>query len=104
MTVASKIYYPPFAFPAKFAELAGLSSKEVRRLCRQKILPNERTRKGFRIDVEAGLAALRDRAATFAGHEPTAPAHQHINSNRVKSCNSNKVGFLAALESLKGAK
>ena len=94
---------PAFAFPAKFAEITGLSGKEVRRLCRQKILPNEKTRKGFRIDVEAGLTALHERAATFAGHELAGSiSHQHI--NRAKSGNGNKEGFLAALESLKGAK
>lgn len=101
--VASKINYPAFAFPAKFAALTGLSTKEVRRLCRQHVLPNERTRKGFRIDVEAGLAALHERAATFAGHELSGSiSHQHI--NRAKSGNENKDGFLAALAALKGAK
>ena len=91
-----------FAYPVRFAELTGLSATEIRRLCRQCILPNERTRKGFRIDVEAGLIALRERAATFVGHEMSRPVMSQIWIKPRQATGSGETGFLAALEALKG--
>lgn len=64
---------PAFAYPRKFAEISGLSAKEVRRLCQQQVIPNERTKGGFRIDVDGALAALRERAAAFSGHNHLTP-------------------------------
>ena len=90
-----------FAFPAQFSELSGLSAKEIRRLCRQKVLPNEKTRKGFRIDVEAALAALHERAATFEGHELSRPM-THYSVRPRRATGTTETGFLKALEALKG--
>jgi len=59
---------PVFAYPNKFSEISGLSAKEIRSLCQQQIIPNERTNRGFRIDVKGALAALQNRAAEFMGH------------------------------------
>ncbi len=95
---------PAFAFPAKFAKITGLSAKEVRRLCLQKVLPNEKTRKGFRIDVEAGLIVLHERAAGFVGHDwrynqrdiPSSPQYKKKQKTKVAD------GFITALNALKG--
>jgi len=92
---------PQFAFPARFAEISGLSAKEVRRLCQQHIIPNERTRKGFRIDVLAAIEVLHTRAADFVGHKPLQPPIITIRSSAGKK-SQNGAGFLAALDELKG--
>lgn len=92
---------PPFAFPAMFAVIAGISAKEVRRLCQQHIIPSEKTRKGFRIDVEAGLAVLRERAATFVGHPPMVYHTNLVQQPRkINACSSKD--FLSKLDALKG--
>ena len=99
--IADKKPNPPFAFPVMFAEIVGISASEVRRLCRQHIIPSEKTRKGFRIDVEAGLAVLRERAATFVGHPPLVYRTNLVQqSHKINACGSKD--FLSKLEALKG--
>ena len=104
-----KTNYPPFAWPAQFADLTGLSAKEVRKLCRQRILPCERTRKGFRIDVEAGLETLRVRAATFTGHDPIPPNYRrtdyrYVDPQQAWPTKAREGNFFAALDALKGGR
>jgi len=60
--------YPVFVYPKKFALISGLSEKEIRKLCLQQEIPNERTKRGFRIDVKGALTVLQTRAADFIGH------------------------------------
>lgn len=98
-----------FAFPSAFSSLTGLSEKEVRKLCRQRILPCERTRKGFRIDVEAGLETLRARAATFTGHDPLPQNcrrtdYRHVDPQQAWSTRAREGNFFAALDALKGGR
>ncbi|MDT8903263.1 hypothetical protein [Anaeroselena agilis] len=86
-----------FAYPAKFAVITGISQKEIRKLCRLRIIPCERTAHGFRIDVQGALAVLRCRAMEFAGHRGCTliPCQTTISKHRNKS-----KGFIEALSSL----
>ncbi len=90
--------YPAFAYPSRFAEISGLPVKEVRKLCSQQIIPNERTRRGFRIDVEAALTVLQERAATFAGHKKQ---RQPVYVQTPRKARRAQMDFLARLEALK---
>jgi hypothetical protein len=62
---------PAFAYAVKFAEISGLSVREVRTLCRQQVIPNEQTKKGFRIAVKQAMTTLENRALEFTGHAET---------------------------------
>ena len=90
---------PAFAYPHKFSEISGLTVKQVRELCAKQIIPNERTRRGFRIYVPGAMETLQSRAAAFAGHTVKVKAQTVIPV--VRSNRKAASGFLAALDSLK---
>lgn len=92
---------PAFSYPSKFAEISGLSVKEIRTLCQRQVIPNERTKRGFRIDVKGALAALQSRAAEFTGHAHQA---QRIKSTPIVRLPASKAGsFRDMLASLQHA-
>lgn len=62
---------PAFTYPATFAVITGLSVREVRSLCRKQIIPNEQTKRGFRIAVKPAMTTLENRALEFTGHAET---------------------------------
>jgi len=94
--------YPAFAYPSKFAEISGLSLKEIYKLCHSQVIPNERTNHGFRIDVDGAITALQHRAMNFIGHKgarirtkaPERPVSMQTVRRKEKS-------FLEQLEALK---
>ncbi len=90
--------YPAFAYPSKFAEISGLPVKQVRELCAQQIIPNERTRRGFRVDVCSAMEVLQNRAATFAGHTKRMPRQAIISVPRRSGRRATDI--LAAIDAL----
>lgn len=60
--------YPIFANAKTFAKISGRPLKEVRRICSEQKIPNERTGRDYLIPVEAALNVLKERAEKFVGH------------------------------------
>lgn len=75
---------PQFADPRKFAELTGLSLKEIRGLCRKRIIPNEYNNRNYRIDAVEAMAILKARAAEFKGHSQSIESVRKISTAKVK--------------------
>lgn len=60
---------PAFANAKNFAVISGRSVAEVRQLCKAQIIPNEKSGRDYRIDVETSIAVLKSRAENYAGHK-----------------------------------
>lgn len=75
---------PQFADPRKFAELTGLSIKEIRGLCRKRIIPNEYNNRNYRIDAVEAMAILKARAAEFKGHSNNAEPVRKVKQTKAQ--------------------
>ena len=60
--------YPVFANAKTFAKISGRPLKEVRRICSEQKIPNERTGRDYLIPVAEALNVLKERAEKFVGH------------------------------------